>query len=424
MSEARGERDRPGARTDAGTDAISRRALLAGAAGVGGAALVGCRAGADDLSSPTAATVVDAPMPSYREYFGDHQAGVTAPPQPSGTVAAYDVDAADREQLRALFTGLSNESARLTTGLPYEEPDGSRPPAQAGTVGNPPPPADLTITVALGSTFFDDRFGFADERPRDLDPMPSFPGDQLDPSRTGGDLLILVGSSDPAMDRFALRQLHRATHGFLRPRWSLDTTRTSTRNLLGFVDQISNPDTADPLAMDRIVWVGAGDDEPSWTTGGTYAVLRATRLLLEDWDSATLDHQEHTIGRRRDSGSPLGTSTSDGRPDFERDPDGAVTPLDAHIRLANPGTPETADQRILRRGADYARGFDPEGRLDQGLLFLSYQRSIRDQFAPIQARLEGEPLARYARAEGGGHWFVLPGVADHDRYLADTLIEG
>ncbi len=412
----------------ADSERLSRRALIAGAAGVSGAALVGCRTGPrGEAGAAPAKPSPGADEPVHLPYFGARQVGVTAPTQPTGVVAAYDVTARDLEQLRTLLLGVTSESARLVTGQPYETPDGSRRPTQPGTIANPPPPANLSITVALGATSFDDRFGLADQRPRDLDPMPAFPGDALAPERSHGDLLVAIGSTDVATNRFALRQLHRATRGLLRPRWALEVDRSSDRNPLGFHDHTANLATDDAAAMDRFVWVGETDDEPAWTTDGTYAVVRTTRLLLEDWDGSTLDDQERTIGRRRGTGAPLdgppGASAST-PPDFAADPDGRATPLDAHIRLANPRTPATAHQRILRRGASYARGVDADGRLDEGVLFLSFQRSIRDQFTPIQARLVGEPLARYARAEGGGHWFVLPGVADHDRYLGDTLLEG
>lgn len=61
-------------------------------------------------------------------------------------------------------------------------------------------------------------------------------------------------------------------------------------------------------------------------------------------------------------------------------------------RRANPRTPETAANLILRRGYSYARGFDAAGQLDQGLAFACFQRSLADGFLAVQARLTGEGL--------------------------------
>ena len=94
-----------------------------------------------------------------------------------------------------------------------------------------------------------------------------------------------------------------------------------------------------------------------------------------------------------------------------RDPDGRTTPLDAHIRLARPRTADTEHQRLLRRGFSYSRGHDASGLLDQGLAFVSYSRTL-GQFLAVNDRLRGEPLEEYVQPEGGGFFFVLPGVDD------------
>ena len=97
-------------------------------------------------------------------------------------------------------------------------------------------------------------------------------------------------------------------------------------------------------------------------------------------------------------------------------------PLDAHIRMANPRTPQTAGSRILRRGFNFSRGFDAAGRLDQGLAFVSYQKSLARGFLAVQARLKGEPLEEYIRPVGGGFFFVLPGSRSGDAWLGEQLL--
>jgi len=61
--------------------------------------------------------------------------------------------------------------------------------------------------------------------------------------------------------------------------------------------------------------------------------------------------------------------------------------------------------RILRRGFSYSRGFDGAGRLDQGLLFGSFQAGLEAGFLAVQERLAGEPLEESIQPEGGGFFY-------------------
>ncbi len=195
----------------------------------------------------------------------------------------------------------------------------------------------------------------------------------------------------------------------------------SPRNFLGFLDGTANIAT-DPSMLARHVWTSAADDEPDWTAGGSYHVARVIRMLVEFWDRTPLAEQEALIGRHKASGAPLGRAHETDEPDFASDPRGEVTPLDAHIRLANPRTPATGRNLILRRGFSYTRGYDGAGQLDQGLAFVSYQRSLETGFLAVQRRLAGEPLEEYIRPEGGGFFFALPGAAGAGGYLGEGLV--
>jgi deferrochelatase/peroxidase EfeB len=108
--------------------------------------------------------------------------------------------------------------------------------------------------------------------------------------------------------------------------------------------------------------------------------------------------------------------------DFASDPSGAVTALDAHVRLANPRTTGSERHLTFRRGYSFARGFDGAGLLDQGLLFVAFQRDLEAGFVTVQTRLAHEPLQEYIQPEGGGFFFALPGVQSADGYLGEGLL--
>lgn len=406
---------------------ISRRAFLVSAGGLAAGA-AGYAAGRvpGDGDGGSDDGLVHVP------FHGAHQAGVLAPPPAFGQAASFSVLARDRAELETTLRDLTAEIEALMSGSPPATRDPAYPPVDSGLLGPEPAADDLSVVVSVGASLFDGRYGLAARRPRELVEMPFLANDRLDPARSHGDLLLTVQAEHPDTVVFALRQLMRRTRRTLVLRWEVDgfnrrssqsaRTSGSPRNFLGFLDGTANLDAGDAGLMDRHVWVSADDPEPGWATGGSYHVVRVIRMLVEFWDRTPLAEQEALIGRHKATGAPLGGTHEIQLPDYAADPEGKVTPLDAHIRLANPRTPESERNLILRRGFSYTRGYDGAGQLDQGLAFVSYQRSLERGFLAVQARLTGEPLEEYIRPEGGGFFFALPGVPEPGGFLGQGLL--
>lgn len=401
-------------------DPVSRRgflgALAAGGAGlvVGGAGGVAAgRAGGPKVAAPTATQV---------PFHGQHQAGVATAAQDRLAFAAFDVTTSDRAELVAMLKTWTAAAARMTAGLPVADdvPAPLSPPLDTGEALGLSP-ARLTITAGFGPGLFDTRFGLASRRPAALIDTPTFPGDQLEDDRSGGDLCIQACSDDPQVAFHVVRNLARLGRGVVALRWSqlgfgrtssTSSTQATPRNLMGFLDGTNNITAEDAPGLHDYVWVGDETDQP-WMKNGCYVVARRIRMLIESWDRDYLADQENVIGRHKVSGAPLGGAhehdvvnlaavTAAGKP---------VVPMDAHIRLASPKS--HGGQRILRRGYSFTDGIDPvTGELDAGLFFLGFQKDPRKQFVPIQTLLaQQDALNEYLRQTSSAVFAVPPGVA-------------
>ena len=396
---------------------------VAGAAG--GSAYAASRPGPEAATNEAIARGLLPPVP----FHGPHQAGILPKSQRATAMVSFDATAESRSDLAALFQTITDRARFLTAGGTPPPVGINGPPSDSGVLGPTVVPDGLTVTLGVGSTLFDDRYGLAGQLPAGLTPMTSFPNDDLDPAQTGGDLILQLtaGNSDTVLH--ALRDIARHTRGGMQVNWRMDgftsparPTGTVPRNLLGFMDGISNPQSDSAQQMDQLVWVRPGQPgQPAWTAGGSYLVVRLIRMLVEFWDRVDIYEQEQMIGRRRATGFPLDAHSIFGKPDYALDPTGDVIPLNAHIRLANPRTSETADQRILRRPYNYNHGFDEAGDQDQGMLFVAFNQDPGRQFATIQQRLEAEPMTDYITPVGGGYFFAPRGASGPGDWVGSGL---
>jgi len=418
---------------------IDRRQFLGRSAAVLGAGAVGLGVGAEVASGSSSAApsaeeaaerVLADELAARNGFEGLHQAGILTPRQSNAAFVALDAIAPRQNELIEALKELSYRAAALTQGGDVAEIEIDDPPPDSGLLGSYNAPDGLTVTIAFGSTLFDHRYGLAAARPPGLTAMPAFAKDGLKPDRCHGDVMVSICADHRDTVVHTLRELLRTTAGVLTPRWRVDgfqsakrgpTPRSSTRNLFGFRDGTSNPDPTDAKLMDQLVWVQPAAGEPRWTAGGTYQVVRTIRMHVEFWDRVGMFEQTNMVGRDRVTGAPLGGTHEFEDPRYDLDPKGDRIALDAHIRLANPRTPETEPQRILRRGFNYHRGFDAAGQLDQGLIFVAYNRDIENGFAKVQKRLAGEPMTDYVTPVGGGYFYVPPGTRGPSDWIGSGL---
>jgi deferrochelatase/peroxidase EfeB len=418
----------------------TRRGLLAGAGGV--------------LASAGAATLARAaPQASQAEaelrepFFGPHQGGIATPQQTHSYFAAFDCLAKNRNELKTMLKVWTDAGARMSVGetardlgqdVSVEGPDGG------SALGLSP--GRLTITFGFGAGLFvkegSDRYGLAAKRPAALVDMPKFNGDQLEASRSGGDISVQACANDPVVAFHAVRELARLSYGATQFRWVQEgflpqaPSDETPRNLMGFRDGTNNPPSAgtgvspdSPRGFDDVVWVA--DEAPDWMRGGSYLVARRIRISLEHWDRSEIDFQEQVIGRHKYSGAPIGKTNERDSLDLDRvDADGNPLIADnAHARLGAAATNDGA--QIFRRPYSYNDGvrFTAErwppwrqGMMyDAGLFFMCYQRDPREGFIKIyQNMAKLDALNQFTTHTGGG-LFACPGGIHEGEFIGQRL---
>ena len=405
---------------------VSRRRLL-GTAGATGLALgaIGGAAGyavapSSEKSAPLTSLGADEAM-----FHGKHQPGITEGLQAHGHLVAFDLAAgAGRKEAAALLRRWSATAERLMAGEATGQDDTD--------IARDAGPSSLTVTFGFGHSFFA-RTGLEKQRPASLDPLPDFSSDHLDKARSNGDLWVQIGANDGLVAFHALRAIQKDAGSAARVRWQMNgfnrspgaTARPMTaRNLMGQIDGTRNPKPSESDFDKRIFVPASGTADPAWMAGGSYAVVRRIRMLLDDWEKLSATAQENVIGRKKADGAPLSGGTETTAMDLEKTgADGKlVVPVDAHSRITRPD--QNGGAAMLRRPFSFHDGIDADGTPDAGLLFVCWQADPLRGFVPVQRKLDrGDALSRFIRHESSG-LFAVPGGAARGEYVGQRLLEG
>ncbi|MFF4181670.1 iron uptake transporter deferrochelatase/peroxidase subunit [Streptomyces sp. NPDC001691] len=405
---------------------LSRRKLLTTVGGVGVAGLaLGAAGGAGAyaaVESPDSASPLTSVGATEVMFHGKHQAGISTPVQATGHLIAFDLaPGAGRKEAAALMRRWSATAKALMAG----EPAGSGDTGVALDAG----PSSLTVTFGFGHSFFD-RTQLTDRRPVQLDPLPDFSSDQLDPKRSNGDLWVQIGADDALVAFHALRAIQQDAGAAAKVRWQMNGfNRTpgatgkpmTARNLMGQIDGTGNPKPSDADFEQRIFVPDTG--QPAWMAGGSYAVVRRIRMLLDTWEKLPLTQQEQVIGRKKSNGAPLSGGTETSKMQLDKfGPDGKlVIPENAHARIAAPE--QNGGAAMLRRAFSYHDGIAADGTPDAGLLFVCWQADPVRGFVPVQRKLDrGDALSAFLRHEASG-LFAVPGGPRAGEYVGQRLLE-
>jgi deferrochelatase/peroxidase EfeB len=147
-------------------------------------------------------------------------------------------------------------------------------------------------------------------------------------------------------------------------------------------------------------------------------VTRNLKVLVPNFLTEPLDVQEYAFGRYKASGAPFGQKREFAPVIPSKEP------RDSHIMVANPRTPGSEAERILRRSYTITDGYDAQiSNPLGGLFFIAFQRDPRRQFIPIQTRLSQHDrfTVEYPVPLGSALYAVPPGIKPGG-YAGETLL--
>jgi Dyp-type peroxidase family len=288
------------------------------------------------------------------------------------------------------------------------------------------------VAVGLGPSFFaNGRFEISPENvPAGMQAPASLPG-LTDPAAGQADALFyLMVTSEAVAARF-LEGLAATRPDLARMSIERGYQRDQGREPGGFRDGLRNLSRAN---RSDLVFVDRDElpEEPAWSEDGTYLAYLKIAQDLDAWKRLPTDQQEQIIGRRKSDGSrldlPSGTNPREEGP-VTADPPSP----NSHVRKAGPRSELHDRTGIFRRGIPFFGIRESDGTLEEGLHFVSFQRSL-DAFTTILARWMLNPAFPQPNtavdrlfSEGlttmlkGGVYFVPP---HHDeRFIAAGLFD-
>ena len=402
---------------------FNRRTFLAlGGVSAAGAAAAAC---SRDTSSASGSADSTSPDELIIDFAGEHQAGIISPMQTSLHFAAFDMDEkATRDDLIDLLQRWTDASRRLTLGGEVSAKGAfgggeNFPPADSGEAFDLGPSA-LTITIGFGRSLFRDQFGLTDKLPDEFTEMPPMSNDFLNREQSDGDICIQACANDPQVATHAIRNLTRLAVPDAVLRWSqigfgkaAVTTREepTPRNLFGQKDGTANIRAEDTEALDEHVWIPATSSQP-WAAGWSYLTARRIAMNIEVWDTLQLQEQERVTGRDKFEGAPLSGTKEFDEPDFAATNERGRPVIDHGSHVFNVHPDQNGGIRMLRRAFNFVDGSNEQGRLDAGLFFIAFTRTV-DRFATVhQSMSRDEMFLEYLKTTKTGTYLIPPGVGE------------
>lgn len=399
---------------------ITRRDFLKKATTAGAGAVIGASAIGGMFAHREEKQRVIADGDEKINFYGAHQEGITTPMQKNAYFVVLDLHSTKREDVIQMFKDWTDYSAKLVNGTLVEPELKNKylPPKDTGeTMGLNP--YRLTLTFGVSPSFLKKMNLEHKSLPKFKD-LPKFAREQLQEKYTGGDICIQACADDEQVAFHAIRNLIRKGRSTITMKWSqsgfaaIGNRMMTPRNLFGFKDGTANATKEDQF--NKIVWC----DGDNWMKGGSYLAVRRIAMHLETWDRTNLNEQEHTFGRHKDTGAPLGEKDEFAPLDLEKKgPDGKpMIPVDSHVHLAHKTGVE-----MLRRSYSYSDGINEKtGQFESGLLFISFQKDPQ-QFITIQNSLGNEDkMNEYVTHIGSGLFACFGGIKEGE-YIGQKLFE-